>query len=134
LLLIDEPSYSDAYYYYNAAERLATGEGLTDPYLWNYLHLPDELPMPSHSYWMPLSSLVAALSMKIFGVSFSAAQVPTLLALIGLVMLTGFLGHLLGNGQRRLVFLPAILVLLGGFYLPFWAATDGFALYGLIGA
>lgn len=134
LLLIDEPSYSDAYYYYNAAERLATGKGLTDPYLWNYLHLPDELPMPSHSYWMPLSSLVAALSMKIFGISFSAAQVPTLLALIGLVMLTGFLGHLLGNGQRRLVFLPAILVLLGGFYLPFWAATDGFALYGLIGA
>lgn len=130
---VEEPGYTDAYYYYNAAERLADGDGLTDPYLWVYLNAPDELPVPSHTYWMPLTSLLAALTMTLFGTSFAVAQVPSLLLLVLFVVFTGWLGNLLG-GSARYGWLTGLLVLSGGYYLPFWLTTDAFALFGLVGA
>ena len=67
------PGYTDAYYYFNAGQRLATGQGLTDPYVaLTYIGAPESLPAPSHTYWMPLASLLAALG----GGSFRAAQIP----------------------------------------------------------
>jgi len=78
--LLRQPGYMDAYYYHNAAERLVSGEGLTDPYLWHYLNAPDRLPAPSHTYWMPLQSLLAAGAMALGGVTFRAAQAPSVLA------------------------------------------------------
>ncbi|MEZ6074075.1 MAG: hypothetical protein R3C10_28305 [Pirellulales bacterium] len=78
LVVIDEPGYTDAYYY-NAVQRLADGDGLTDPYLWNFLNAPDELPVPSHTYWMPLSSLLMAGLMAILA-QLLVAQLPSVLA------------------------------------------------------
>lgn len=133
IVVIQEPGYTDAYYYYNAGERVATGEGLTDPYLWNYLNPPASLPAPSHTYWMPLASLLIAASQTILGGSFTAAQVPSMLGLIGLTVLTGWLGWYIGH-TRRYLWLPALMVLFGGFFFPFWLTTDTFALFGLWGA
>ncbi|HLY25684.1 MAG TPA: hypothetical protein VKQ72_05050, partial [Aggregatilineales bacterium] len=70
------PGYTDAYYYFNAAERLVRGKGLTDAALWTYLGSPLALPAPSHLYWMPLSSLIAAAGMALFGATFDAAKMP----------------------------------------------------------
>lgn len=133
LLSIEEPGYTDAYYYYNAGERLADGDGLTDPYVFIYLNAPDSLPGPSHTYWMPLTSILAAGSMATFGTSFTAAQLPSLMLLVLLVMFTGWLGTSLGE-RKRYGYLAGLLVLGGGYYLPFWLNTDAFALYGLVGA
>jgi len=41
---------------------------------------------------MPLASLVSAASMALFGANFNAAQLPSVVALAGLVALTGWLG------------------------------------------
>lgn len=131
--LIEEPGYTDAYYYYNAGARLARGEGLTDPYLWVYLNAPDALPGPSHTYWMPLQSLVIAASLAVFGVSFGAAQLPSVLALAALVTLAAWIGWWV-SGTRRCGVLAALLALFSGFYTPYWTSTDTFALYGLVGA
>ncbi len=132
LLVINEPGYTDAYYYYNAGERLATGKGLTDPYLVNYIYLPESLPFPSHTYWMPLTSLLIAASLKLFGIGFTVAQIPSLIAFIGLSLLSAWLGSVLG--QKRIYgWLSALLVMGGGYYLSFWLTTDHFALYGLLG-
>ena len=133
LLTVNEPGYTDAYYYFNAAERLADGEGLTDPYIWLYLNAPDEIPMPSHTYWMPLTSLLSGISMTIFGGSFTAAQLPFLPLLVMLVLFTAWLGYALG-GKPRYGWQAGLLVLAGGYYLPFWMTTDGFVLFGLVGA
>ncbi|MBC6957332.1 MAG: hypothetical protein DWB44_14260, partial [Chloroflexi bacterium] len=38
--LVSRPTYLDSYYHYNAAARLAQGDGLTDLTLWTYLGLP----------------------------------------------------------------------------------------------
>jgi 4-amino-4-deoxy-L-arabinose transferase-like glycosyltransferase len=130
---IHQPGYTDAYYYFNAGQRLVEGKGLTDPYLWTYLNAPDHLPAPSATYWMPLESLAAAASMAVFGASFGAAQVPSVLCLAGLVLVAFWLGAKLG-WSRRHAWLAGLLVLFSGFYTPFWTTTDTFALYGLLGS
>ena len=43
------PTYFDSFYYFNAAESLASGHGLTDQVLWNYLDDPAGLPRPAIS-------------------------------------------------------------------------------------
>jgi hypothetical protein len=57
------PGYMDAEYYYAGGLRLAEGSGFSEPFLWNYLNDPVGLPTPSHTYWMPLASILAALGM-----------------------------------------------------------------------
>ncbi|MBU0511726.1 MAG: hypothetical protein KJ638_08505, partial [Chloroflexi bacterium] len=79
------PGYMDAAYYYAGGLQLADGEGFSEQILWNYLDDPAGLPHPSHAYWMPLASLVAALGMKLTGiVGWSAARIG-FLALGGLL-------------------------------------------------
>ncbi len=131
--LVDQPGYTDAYYYYNSAERLVTGHGFTDPYLWLYFNAPDSLPGPSHTYWMPLQSLVAAAPMSVLGTGFGVAQVSSVLCLSGMVLVAAWLGMQLGR-QARHAWAAGLMVLFGGFYAPFWVTTDTFALYGLVGA
>lgn len=132
-LLLEQPGYTDAYYYFNAAKRLAEGHGLSDPYLWTYFNAPDRLPGPSHTYWMPLESVIAAASMVIGGATFRAAQVPSVLCYAGLVLIAFWLGERLGT-RRRTAWVAALLVMFSGFYIPYWATTDTFALFGLVGA
>ena len=55
------PGYMDADYYFAGGIQLATGKGFTEPYIWNYLSDPQTLPTPSHTYWMPLASIVSAI-------------------------------------------------------------------------
>jgi hypothetical protein len=131
--LISQPGYTDAYYYYNGGVRLAEGDGLTDPYLWMYLNAPDKLPGPSHTYWMPLESLLVAASTTVFGVGFGAAQVASTLCFAGLVTLAAWVGWRIGGTQRHMV-IGALLVLFSGYFTPYWTGTDTFALYGLVGA
>lgn len=131
--LISQPGYTDAYYYYNAGARVAQGDGLTDPYLWLYLNAPEALPGPSHTYWMPLESLLVAGSTALFGVSFGAAQVPSTVCLAGLVTLAAWVGWRVGQTRRHMI-VAALLVMFSGFFTPYWTGTDTFALYGLVGA
>src|SRR4029453_16727486 len=53
----------DADYYFAGGVQLASGKGFTEPYIWNYLSDPQGLPHPSHTYWMPLASIISALGM-----------------------------------------------------------------------
>src|SRR5512142_2607767 len=67
------PGYLDSDYYFAGGLQIAAGKGFTEPYLWNYLDNPAGLPHPSHSYWMPLASMVSALGMWLMGRSTYAA-------------------------------------------------------------
>ena len=62
------------------------GDGLTDPYLWTYIGLPETIPTASHQYWMPLTSMLAALGMWVMNApgEYAAAQWPFALMLAGL--------------------------------------------------
>ena len=133
--LVAQPGFTDAFYHFNAADRLARGDGLTDPYLWTYIGAPDHLPAPSHLYWMPLTSLLAAAGMALLGApgTYAAAQLPFTLLFAGTALVGFWLGGKIGGGRRH-AWVAGLLTLFSGYYTRFWGATDTFAPYALIGS
>lgn len=134
-LFTERPGFTDAFYHFNAANRLVNGSGLTDMYLWNYIYLPETLPAPSHLYWMPLTSLVAAAGMWLFELPgrYSAAQVPLALLLVVAAYQAYWLGRRIGGGRRH-AWVAGLITLMGGYYLRFWGSTDTFAPYAAVGS
>jgi hypothetical protein len=127
------PGYMDADYYFAGGIELATGHGFSEPFLWNYLDDPQGLPHPSHAYWMPLASILAAASMWLGGIAdFSTARVGFLI-MAGLVSpLTAALAFSLTR-KRNSAILAGLLAAFAGFYLPFLPTTDTFGVYMLLG-
>ncbi len=135
--LIDAPDYTDAHYHFNAALRVVTRQGLTEPYLWTYIGAPEVLPesgvFPSHLYWMPLTSLIAAAGMQILGVDHAGAQLPNVI----LLTITAGIGYWLGarlGGSRRHAWMAGLLTLFSGFFTRYWGVIDTFAPYAAVGA
>ncbi len=133
--LIQAPGYADAYYHVNAADQLASGRGLTDAYVWTYIGAPEHLPMPSHLYWMPLTSVIAGISMALFNApgNYAVAQLPFVLMFAGTAIVGFWLGWRLG-GSRRQAWIAGLLTLLNPFYLKFWGEIDTVAPYALVGS
>lgn len=141
---IQNPGYTDAFYYFDAGQRLAQGKGLTDAALFSYLgtntnRLAPGLPIPSHLYWMPGASLVAAAGMTIGGPTFKAAQCFFVVLYAALVVLTFWIGVVLAPPgrpprQRRIGWFAALLILFSGFFMPYWFTTATFAPFGVAGA
>lgn len=135
----EQPGYTDAFYYYNAAERLVNGEGLTDAYLWTYIGAPDSPDengdFPSHLYWMPFTSLTAAFGMWVLDApgDFQAAQWPFALMFAGAAVVAFWLGGYLG-GTVRHMWVAGLVMLFSGFFTRFWGMTDSFAPYALFGS
>ncbi len=132
--LVAAPNYTDAYYHLNAANRVVSGQGLTDAYLWTYIGAPEELPAPSHLYWMPLTLLAAALGMGLLNApgDYAAAQWPFALLYAGTVYAGFWLGGRIG-GARRHAWTAGLLTLFSGYYARFWGTIDTFAPYALAG-
>lgn len=133
--LIGAPNYTDAYYYLNAANRLADGKGLTDPYIFTYIGATNSIPQPSHLYWMPFASLLAGVSMSLFNApyNYAVAQLP----FVGLAwcagMISFWVGYKLGKTPRH-AWMGGLLTLFSGFYTRYWGVIDGFAPYAVVGA
>lgn len=127
------PGYMDAEYYYAGAQRIAAGQGGSEPYLWNYLNAPAQLPAPSFSYWMPLTSIVSAAGLWIarplgwwggrLGFFLLAACIPPLAARLARVF----------SGKPAYERLAGLLALFPGFYLAYLPTTDAFPIYMVLG-
>ncbi|MCB8928499.1 MAG: glycosyltransferase family 39 protein [Ardenticatenaceae bacterium] len=111
------PTYMDAYYYTTNGQRLATGDGFTELVIWQYLDDPVGLPTPSHSYWMPFTSILAAAGYSL-GDGFWAAQLPFWL-LAGLLPLLAYWISLQFFSERWQVWTAVLLTISGGFYTRF---------------
>lgn len=129
---VKTPGYMDAEYYYATARQLARGDGFSEPFLWNYLDNPEGLPHPSHTYWMPLTSILSAGAILLFGESFRSAQIPHLILAVFLPLLTATLAFRL-HGDRRWAWFSGIFAIFSGFYLPYLITTDTFTLYAWLG-
>ena len=130
--VVQSPGYMDADYYFATGRELSRGHGFNEPFLWNYLDDPPGLPHPSHLYWMPLASVLAAGSMRVLGEGFRAAQIPFLLLTAALPPLTAALA-LRVTSQLRWAVLSGLLAAFPGFFLPFFVTTDAFAAYAVLG-
>src|SRR3989304_1472536 len=130
-----QPGYMDAYYYTVGAQQLASGRGFTEPFIWNYLDDPYGLPRPSHQYWMPLPSILAAISMLIGGVNFRAAQLPfVLLSALLPVIAYGVAWQSSTRFARRHAWAAALLAIFSGFFVPFWSLPETFAPFAVFGS
>ena len=127
------PGYMDADYYYAGGLRLATGSGLSEPFLWNYLDNPVGLPHPSNAYWMPLASLLAAVGMKFTNfINFNGARLPFLLISAGIPPLTAALSYSFSQRKESAV-LAGLLAAVPAFYLSYMSTTDTFGVYMFLG-
>jgi hypothetical protein len=128
------PGYMDADYYFAGGVQLAEGKGFTEPYLWNYLDDPQELPHPSHTYWMPLASIVSAIGMWITGQSTYAAGRASFIILSACIpLLTASLAYSVSR-QTRLAMVSGLLAIFPLYYTPFMPVPDNYALYMAFGS
>ena len=131
-LRLAHPNYFDAYYYTTNAHRLAAGEGFTQEIIWQYLGDPAGLPAPSHTYWMPLASMVGAAGYALTG-TFRGAQIPFWL-MVGLLPLLSYaISGRLSGGQRWQARTAALLTAAGGWYAAKWVQPTTFSLFGWVG-
>ncbi len=127
------PGYMDADYYFAGGIQLAQGKGFTEPYLWNYLDNPSGLPHPSHTYWMPLASIVSAIGMWIAGQSTYAAGRASFIVLSAFTpLLTTALAYSVSR-QTRLAVVSGLLSIFSLYYASFMPVPDNYALYMLFG-
>jgi hypothetical protein len=128
------PGYMDADYYFATGLQLAEGKSFTEPFLWNYLDDPVGIPHPSHAFWMPLTSLVAAFALRIApGFEFASAQWIFILLSAFIPYLTALLAYEISK-KKNLALMAAFFASFSGFYIPFLTTTDSFALYMIFGA
>ncbi len=127
------PGYMDADYYFGGGLQLVRGNGFNEPYLWNYLAEPPSVPTPSHAYWLPLASILAALSMWLTGQStFAAARLGFILLAALVPPLTSLLAFRV-TANRASSLLSGLLACFPIFYSPFLPVTDNYAIYMLLG-
>ena len=127
------PGYLDSDYYFAGGIQLATGKGFTEPYLWNYLDGSTALPHPSHSYWMPMASMVAALGMILTGqTTFASGRILFILIAATIPPLTSGLAFTFSR-NRELAFTSGLLAIFSVYHAPFVGVTDNFGLFMLFG-
>ncbi len=128
------PGYMDADYYFAGGIQLAQGKGFTEPYIWNYLSDPQGLPNPSHTYWMPLASIVSALGMWITGLTtYAVGRAPFILLSACVPILTATLAYTISR-QTRLAMVSGLLSIFSMYYAPFMPVPDNYAIFMILGA
>lgn len=128
------PGYMDADYYYVTAMRIASGKGMTEPFLWNYLGDFADIVHPSHAFWMPLSTFIGALGMVI------RRETTYLAARAGFVVLAGTIPPLTAqiswklSKQRAPALMAGLLACFSAFYLAYLPVTDSFSPLMVLGS
>jgi hypothetical protein len=136
-IYVSEPGYTDAYYYADVASRLAHGQGLSADFVWNFIEAPGFSPLPvaSHRFWVPLTSVLGALGIaSVGGVvgEFRGAQ-AAIVAVAAFVPLAAYAAARELDVAEPYALGAAGIAGLGGVMAPGFVATDSFAPAALIG-
>lgn len=127
------PGYMDADYYFAGGLRLVEGHGFTETYLWNFLDNPQSLPHPSHAYWFPLASILAAAGMFLTGQkTFLAGRLGFILVAALVPPVTASLAYSLSS-RRSIALISGLLAIFPTYQAPFLPTTDNFGLFMLLG-
>lgn len=127
------PGYMDAEYYTATGVQLASGNGFREPFIWNYLNNPQGLPAPSHLYWMPLASIMAALGGLIGGINFIWMRVLFILTAALLVPAAVAISRRWVS-EKRFTWLAGVCAAFSGVYWIYLTLPETFGLYMLTGA
>jgi len=127
------PPLDDPAFYLTTARNVAAGRGLMVDALWSYQSQPDAISHPSHEHWMPLPTLLMALSMTLFGPSLSSGQIPGLLLGAALAPLTYLIGRKAGL-RPALAGTAGLLLVINGTIAYQSASTDSATIFAFLGA
>jgi hypothetical protein len=72
------PRPEDVAYYVSVARNLVEGRGLVSDAIWSFNTPPLAFPRPAFEVWLPLPSFLAAIPMSLFGPTFAAAQLSSI--------------------------------------------------------
>jgi hypothetical protein len=139
VIVLPWPPFTDPAYYSMIAQRLAEGHGFSAPVLYSFIEvgsrIPDPaiLPVPSNAHWMPLTSIVAAASMAVFGSSYVAGTIPLAILSALLAPLTYLVTIELWR-SRWMAIVAGVLAIFAGPLLIMYPTTDNFAVFGATGA
>ena len=75
---ISFPRPEDVAYYVGVARNLVDGRGLITDAIWSFQTPPLSFPRPAFEVWLPLPSFLAAVPMSLFGTTFAAAQISSI--------------------------------------------------------
>lgn len=127
------PGTMDEDYYFAGGLRLAQGHGFTETYLWNYLDNPQSLPHPSHGYWFPLASILAAAGIFLTGQqTFSAARLAFILVAAFIPPVSAALSYSLSS-RRDVALTSGLLAVCPTYLVVFLPSTENFGLFMLFG-
>ncbi len=127
------PGYLDSDYYFGGGIQLAQGKGFTEPYVWNYLDDPQSLPHPSHSYWMPLASIVAAAGMVVLHqTNYAAGRLGFLVFAVLVPVISAALAYVFSK-RRDLAIVSGLLAIFSIYYAPFIPVSDNYGIYIVLG-
>lgn len=129
-LPVERAGYMDASYTLHVGANLARGRGFVQDLVWNYLDEPTGLPHPSNLYWLPLPSILGALSFALFGVSYHAAQVPFVLLSTFLPLIAFYLARRLSD-RDDYGWTAGLLTAFSGFYTVYWTSPDNFTTFAV---
>jgi hypothetical protein len=73
------PRPEDVAYYVGVARNLVEGHGLTTDAIWSFQTPPLSFPRAAFEVWLPLPTFLAAIPMALFGTTFAAAQVSSII-------------------------------------------------------
>ena len=124
--LLTFPRPEDVAYYVSVARSVVEGHGFTSDAIWSYGTPPLSFPRPAFEIWLPMATVLAAIPMAIFGTTFAAAQVSSIVVGGVAAVLVWRLGAdvavdlglprgraralALGSGLTAAVYLPLVLV------------------------
>src|SRR5512140_2345928 len=127
------PGTMDEDYYFAGGLRLVQGHGFTETYLWNYLDNPQSLPHPSHGYWFPLASIIAAAGILLTGQqTFLGARLGFILIAALVPPVTASLAYTLSS-RRDVALVSGLLAVFPTYQIVFLPTTENFGLFMLLG-
>jgi hypothetical protein len=126
--------YMDADYYYAGGIQLSQGHGFNELAIWNYLNDPSALPSPSHGYWYPLASMIAAGGMILAGSTSYAAARGGFIVIAALIPPLAAALAIRLTGQQDLALTAGVLSILPTYFTAFMPVTDNYGLYIVLGA
>ncbi len=121
------PRPEDVAYYVGVARNLVEGRGLITDAIWSFQTPPLSFPRPAFEVWLPLPSILAAVPMTVFGTTFGAAQVSSVIVGSIVAVLAWRLGADVAEARSMPIGRARTLALGAGFtaavYLPLVLAS-----------
>jgi hypothetical protein len=135
LMLLIRPytGYMDADYYFGTAREIASGHGFIQNFLWNYLDNPASIPHPAFTYWMPLSSIIAAVGLWLLQTKdLLSSRIPFVIIFSFVPVITAMMTYRI-TSLRSSAWVAGLLSVFCGYYLRFISEPDSFSFTMILG-